>query len=101
MAFLAGQGGITSEASYPIALDSTWVQGADYVKSDPDGEHYRLEVDSLAEDKKTGAFLRFRYTGVIDMKSPAGKVMRGEADAATTPYGDVCKHTPISFPFLL
>ncbi|KAK7745329.1 hypothetical protein SLS53_002825 [Cytospora paraplurivora] len=92
VAFLEGQGGITPEADYPIALDATWVHGADYIKGDADGEHFRLDVDSLAEDKKTGGLVRFRYTGVVDMGSPAGKVLRGEDDAATTPFGDIFTH---------
>lgn len=92
VAFVEGQPGITSEPDYPIALDATWVQGSDYIKGDPDGKHSRLEVDSLAEDKKTGGLVRFRYTGVVDMAGPAGKVLRGDGDAATTDFGDICEH---------
>ncbi|ROV99999.1 hypothetical protein VMCG_06194 [Cytospora schulzeri] len=92
VAFLEGQGGITSEADYPIALDATWVHGADYIKGDPGGDHVRLDVDSLAEDKNTGGLLRFRYTGVVDMRGPASKVLRGDDDAATTGFGDIFTH---------
>lgn len=87
MAFLEGQGGITSEANYPIALDAAWLYGVDYIKGDPDREHVRLDVDSLAEDRKTGGLVRFRYTGVVDMGGPAGKVLRGDSDAATIELG--------------
>lgn len=90
--FLEGQRGITSEANYPIELDSTWVHGADYFKGDPDGKYVRLEVNSLVEDKKTGGLVRFLYTGVLDMRGPCGKVLRGDSDAVTTEFGEICEH---------
>ncbi|KUI66478.1 hypothetical protein VM1G_01686 [Cytospora mali] len=89
---LGGQKGIASEADYPIALDATWVHGADYIKVDPDGKHARLEVDSIVEDRSTRGLVRFRYTGVVDMAGLAGKVLRGESDAVTTEFGDIFTH---------
>lgn len=90
--FLEGQTGITSEANYPIELDSTWVHGADYFKGDPDGKYVRLEVNSLVQDKKTGGLVRFLYTGVLDMRGPCGKVLRGEDGAVTTEFGEIFTH---------
>ncbi|KAK5658833.1 hypothetical protein OQA88_1645 [Cercophora sp. LCS_1] len=83
---------IVSEPDYPIKLDATFVHGADYIKADPDGRNVRLEVQSLVQDKATGALVRFNYTGTSAMGGPNGKVLRGEPDAATTPYGEVFTH---------
>ncbi|KAK1755362.1 hypothetical protein QBC47DRAFT_414252 [Echria macrotheca] len=85
---------IKSEPGYPIQLDATFVSGGDFIKADPDGRHVRLEVQSLAKDKATGGFVRFNYTGTVFMGGAAGKVLRGDAGAATTPFGDAFM-TPI------
>lgn len=37
-------------------------------------------------------FVRYSYTGVIDLSSPAGKALRGEPDAATTDFGHAFAH---------
>ncbi|KAL1878636.1 hypothetical protein Daus18300_001911 [Diaporthe australafricana] len=93
VSFIAGQDAISSEESYSTpALKGTWVHGSDYIKTDPDGKYSRLEVDSLFKDTSTGGLVRYRYTGVVDMSSAAGKVLRGEADAATTEFGSVYTH---------
>lgn len=89
--FIAGQEALSSEAGYPTPLKATWVHGSDYIKTDADGGHSRLEVDSLVKDTATGGLVRYRYTGVVDMSGPAGKVLRGDADAATTDFGHVCE----------
>ena len=88
---MPGEGFVRSEPSYPIQLDAVFAHGADYIKADPDGKHVRLEVQSLLKDKKSGACVRFNYTGTIGMEGPNGKVLRGEADAASTEHGDACK----------
>lgn len=90
--FIAGQEAISSEAGYPTSLKGTWVHGSDYIKTDADGGHSRLEVDSLFKDTATGGLVRYRYTGVVDMSGPAGKVLRGDSDAATTDFGDIYSH---------
>src|SRR4051812_25167571 len=77
---------IKSEPGYPIPLDATFVTGGDFIKADPDGRHVRLEVQSLAKDNATGGFIRFNYTGTVSMGGAAGKVLRDDADAATTSF---------------
>lgn len=95
VSFIAGQEAITSEAGYSTSLKGTWVHGSDYIKTDADGGKSRLEVDSLVKDTATGGLVRYRYTGVVDMSGPAGKVLRGDADAATTEFGDICEYTRV------
>lgn len=94
VSFVAGQEALTSEAGYPTTLKGTWVHGSDYIKTDADGGKSRLEVDSLVKDTATGGLVRYRYTGVVDMSGAAGKVLRGEADAATTDFGEICECAP-------
>ncbi|KAK3310130.1 uncharacterized protein B0T15DRAFT_25805 [Chaetomium strumarium] len=86
--FRSEGGSIVSEPSYPIQLNAAITHGADYIKAFPDGRHVRLDVQSTARDGATGALVRFIYTGKISTLGAAGKVLRGEADAATTPFGD-------------
>jgi hypothetical protein len=68
-----------------------FVHGSDYIRRNPDGKHVRLDVVSILNDKSSGAVIRYNYTGVIDITGPAGKVLGGEPDAATTEFGDVCE----------
>ncbi|KAK4240026.1 hypothetical protein C8A03DRAFT_13605 [Achaetomium macrosporum] len=86
--FLSEGGSIVAEPSYPIQLNAAIEHGADYIKAFPDGRHVRLDVQSTARDDATGALVRFMYTGKISTLGAAGKVLRGEAGAATTPFGD-------------
>ncbi|KAK4447569.1 hypothetical protein QBC34DRAFT_131427 [Podospora aff. communis PSN243] len=81
-------GSVKSEPDYPIKLDAKFVHGADYIKIDPDNKHARLEVQSLLRDEITGGLVRFNYTGTVSLAGGMGKVLRGEADAATTGFGD-------------
>lgn len=94
VSFIAGQEAVSSEEGYSTAIKGTWVHGSDYIKTDSDGKYSRLEVDSLFKDTKTGGLVRYRYTGNVDMSSAAGKVLRGEADAATTDFGSICECPP-------
>lgn len=94
VSFVAGQEALASEPGYPTALKGTWVHGSDYIKTDADGKYSRLEVDSLVKDTRTGGLVRYRYTGVVDMAGAAGKVLRGDADAATTDFGEICELLP-------
>lgn len=96
VSFIAGEEAISSEAGYSTSLKGTWVHGSDYIKTDADGGKSRLEVDSLVKDTATGGLVRYRYTGVVDMSGPAGKVLRGDADAATTEFGDICEYTRVN-----
>lgn len=88
---MAGEEALSSEPGYPTALKGAWVHGSDYIKTDQDGGFSRLEVDSLFKDTATGGLVRYRYTGVVDMSGAAGKVLRDDADAATTEFGDICE----------
>lgn len=107
VSFVAGQEALTSEAGYPTSLKGTWVHGSDYIKTDADGAKSRLEVDSLVKDTATGGLVRYRYTGVVDMSGAAGKVLRDDAGAATTDFGEICEYAlcgeggEIMFAFLL
>ncbi|OLN88643.1 hypothetical protein CCHL11_01697 [Colletotrichum chlorophyti] len=87
-AFLPDTGSLVSEPSYPIKIDAVFVHGADYIRYDPDGNHVRLSVSSLLRDKHTGAPVRFDYTGTVDISGPAGKVLKGLPEAATTEFGE-------------
>lgn len=87
LSFVPNTGFIKSEPSYPIQLDAVFTHGADYIKVDATGKHARLEVQSTATSPQ-GA-LRYNYTGTADLSSPAGKVLRGDADAATTDFGGI------------
>lgn len=80
-----------SEPGYPHKLDAKFVHGADYIKFDPDGKNARLEVQSLLKDEITGGLVRLNYTGTVSMSGDMGKVLRGDADAASTGFGDGCR----------
>lgn len=41
--------------------------------------------------------MRFSYNGVVDMAGEEGKVIRGDANATTTGFGNACKFTPATF----
>jgi hypothetical protein len=51
----------------------------------------RLDVQSMARDAASGALLRFVYRGKIATTGEAGRVLRGEAGAATTGFGEACE----------
>ncbi|KAK3394156.1 hypothetical protein B0H63DRAFT_517303 [Podospora didyma] len=87
VAILPDLGGIKSEPDYEIPLNSVFMHGSDYIKADPDGKFVRLEVHSLVK-AKSGAFVRFSYTGIISLQGPGGKVLKGESDMATTEFGE-------------
>ncbi|KAL2022669.1 hypothetical protein VTK56DRAFT_4750 [Thermocarpiscus australiensis] len=94
--FLATGGTIVSEPSYPIRVDAAIEHGADYIKTAAAaaaaGNTCRLDVRSVARDKVHGGLFRFSYTGKIKMTGPAGKVLRGEAGAGTTEFGEAFTH---------
>ena len=86
-------GFLRSEDGYPIKVDAVFHHGADYISQDPDSKYVRLDVSSVLKDK-AGAAIRFDYTGTIDFDGPAGKVLGGAPDAATTEFGDICETGP-------
>jgi len=79
---------IRSEPGYPIQLDAVFVHGSDFIRTDADGCHVRLDVASLARDKASGAFVGFKYTGIVGMTGANGKVLRGDPDAKTSEFGE-------------
>ncbi|KAK4136450.1 hypothetical protein BT67DRAFT_439438 [Trichocladium antarcticum] len=85
---LTSGGTIKSEPGYAVALDAALEHGADYIKASPDGTHVRLNVQMLARDTPTGALLRVSYTGKVALGGGAGRVLRGEAGAGTTEFGE-------------
>ncbi|KAK1769963.1 hypothetical protein QBC33DRAFT_529735 [Phialemonium atrogriseum] len=93
--FIPNSGSLRSEPDYPVKIDAVFTHGADYIKADPDGEHARLEVQSILKDKSTGALVRYNYTGIIDLRGAAGKVLRGEQDAKTSDFGDAFAHVSL------
>ncbi|TAQ88528.1 hypothetical protein B7494_g3140 [Chlorociboria aeruginascens] len=89
--FLAENSYIKSQSGYAIELDSVFVHGSDYIKQDPSGKHLRLDVSSVVKDA-SGAFVVFKYTGVINITEGVKKVLGGDAEARTTPFGDSFTH---------
>lgn len=89
--FIPNTGHLRSEPGYEatVNIDAVFDHGVDFIKADPDGKHVRLDVQSLAKDKISGGLVRLNYTGTIDMASTNGKVLRGDADAATTDFGGI------------
>ena len=83
----APSGGIKSEPGYPIAMDATFIHGSDYIRQDSSGKHVRLDVNSVLKDK-SGALVKFTYSGIIALTAPTGAVLGGSADAKTTDFGD-------------
>ena len=59
----------------------------------------KLDVQSLARDATTGGLVRFKYTGKIDVRGGAGKVLRGGADAGATGFGEACEFSFFSILF--
>ncbi len=66
------------------------MHGADYIRPDADGQHLRLNVDSVMVQKADpAAFLKYSYTGIITLTPAIGAVLSGAPGAATTPFGNV------------
>ncbi|KAJ2899304.1 hypothetical protein MKZ38_003294 [Zalerion maritima] len=86
------EGFIRSEPGYSIPVDAVFVHGSDYIRQDPDQKHVRLQVDSVLKDSKTDGVIKFSYAGTIDTTGPAGKVLGGAPDAATTGFGEAFTH---------
>jgi hypothetical protein len=80
-----------SEPSYPIQVRAAIEHGGDFIRVSADGARARLDVQGLARDSATGALLRLKYSGKVDLTGPIGVILRGEAGAATTGFGDACE----------
>lgn len=46
---------------------------------------------ATAQDRFTGALLLLTYTGVVDITGDEGLVIRGDANAHTTGFGNACE----------
>lgn len=88
--FLSNSGSLMSEPDYPFPLRASFIHGSDYLRRDPDGEHVRLQVTSTAIDI-SGALVLFSYTGIVDMTGDEGDVIRGDGNATTTGFGNICE----------
>lgn len=88
LGFAQNKGFLRSEPDYAVKVDAVFAHGADYIKVDPDGKHARLDVQSVLKEKSTGSLIRYNYVGTIALSGPAGKVLRGDADAKTTGFGE-------------
>lgn len=88
-AFVEGQGSLKSEPGYAVQFDGVFVHGSDYIRADADGRHARLDVSSLLRDSKSGALLRYAYTGTLSLTGGAGLVLGGKPEAKTTDFGEV------------
>jgi len=89
--FTSSNSFLRSEPDYPIKVDAIFAHGSDYIRQDPSGKHMRLDVNSTLKDK-TGAFIFYRYTGIITLTPAIGAVLSGAADAKSTEFGDVVTH---------
>ncbi|KAM0342750.1 hypothetical protein ACHAPU_009242 [Fusarium lateritium] len=85
--FIANAGTLVSEPGYEPHLEATFIHGSDFIRRDPDGQWVKLDVTSVARDT-SGAMLRFSYNGIVDMEGDEGKVIRGDANATTTGFGN-------------
>jgi hypothetical protein len=83
-------GSLKSEPGYPISVDATFVHGSDYIRQDASQKHVRLDVNSLLKDK-SGAMIKFDYSGVIELSPQTGMALTGAEGAKTTDFGDVRK----------
>ncbi|RGP61136.1 hypothetical protein FSPOR_10121 [Fusarium sporotrichioides] len=85
--FVHNDGTLISEPGYELSIDAKFIHGSDFLRRDPDGQWVKLEVTSVARDT-SGAIMRFSYNGVVDMAGDEGKVIRGDANATTTGFGN-------------
>ncbi|KUJ20529.1 uncharacterized protein LY89DRAFT_640150 [Mollisia scopiformis] len=82
---------LKSEPDYPIKVDAVFTHGADYIRQDPSGKLVRLDVNSILNDK-SGAIIVYKYSGIVTLTEPTGKVLGGAEDAKTTDFGDGVTH---------
>lgn len=87
--FVEGEGSFKSEPGYAAQFDGVFVHGSDYIRIDTDGRHARLDVNSLLKDSKSGALLRYGYTGNMVLTDAIKLVLGGKPEAKTTDFGHV------------
>ncbi|KAL8376533.1 hypothetical protein RB595_007570 [Gaeumannomyces hyphopodioides] len=87
--FVEGKGSLKSEPGYAVQFDGAFVHGSDYIRIDADGRHGRLDVNSLLKDSKSGALLRYGYTGNLVLTDAIKLVLGGKPEAKTTDFGHV------------
>ncbi|CAG7561676.1 unnamed protein product [Fusarium equiseti] len=85
--FVPNAGTLISEPGYEPSIDAKFIHGSDFLRRDPDGQWVKLEVTSVAHDT-SGAMMRFSYNGVVYTEGDEGKVIRGDANATTTGFGN-------------
>ncbi|PBP22097.1 hypothetical protein BUE80_DR007090 [Diplocarpon rosae] len=82
---------LRSEPDYPIRVDAVFVHGSDFIRQDPVGGHVRLDVNSILRDQ-SGAFISYKYSGIVKVTPEIGAVLAGDPSAKTTSFGDVCEY---------
>lgn len=84
-------GTLISEPSYPIKVNATFLNGADYIKPDTSGAFLRLDVKSLLKDE-SGALITLYYTGHVETTEAILKALGGAPDAKTVDFGNICEY---------
>jgi len=82
---------LRSEPGYPVKVDATFVHGSDFIRGDSSGKHVRLDVNSVLKEK-SGAFISYKYSGIIHMTAGPTAVLTGSKDAKTTDFGNILTH---------
>ncbi|KAF4637444.1 hypothetical protein G7Y89_g650 [Cudoniella acicularis] len=82
---------LRSEPEYPIKVDAVFAHGSDFIRMDPSAKHLRLDVNSVLKDK-SGAFIAYKYSGIITLSPAIGDVLSGAPGAETTGFGNVVTH---------
>ncbi|KAL8752739.1 MAG: hypothetical protein Q9184_005642 [Pyrenodesmia sp. 2 TL-2023] len=75
--------------SIDTILDS---RGNDYIRTDPDGKHMRLDAHTVLMDKNLGSSVYAHYTGVIEITPALGAILSEKEDAKSTEFGDSFVH---------
>ncbi|EJT76129.1 hypothetical protein GGTG_06052 [Gaeumannomyces tritici R3-111a-1] len=87
--FVEGEGSLRSEPGYEVQFDGVFAHGSDYIRPDADGRYARLDVNSLLRDSKSGALLRYGYTGNLALIDPIKLVLGDKPEAKSTDFGHV------------
>lgn len=89
--FASSSGFLRSEPGYPVKVNAEMVHGSDFIRGDPSGKHVRLDVNSVLKDS-SGAFISYKYSGIIELEPGNIAVLSGSKDAKTTEFGHVLTH---------
>ena len=85
--FTPNAGSLKSEPDYPVQVDAHFIHGSDFIRQDTSQKLVRLDVNSVLKDK-SGALIKFTYSGIIDLTPPTAAVLMGSPEAKTTDFGD-------------